>query len=63
MSEDKNWTKCQIWNTPDCPNYEDPAMVVTYNINPEKSDLVYILKKVDALCEDCSEFDPEPEYA
>ncbi len=37
-------------------------MVVTYNINPEKSDLTYILKKVDKLYEECPEFDPEPEY-
>ena len=63
MSEEKNWTKCQNWNSPKCPNVEDPAMVMTYNVHPEKSDLAHIWKKVDRLCEKCPEFDPEPEYA
>ena len=51
----------QIWNTQECPNFEDPAMVVTYNINPEKFDITYILNKVDKLCKECPEFELEPE--
>jgi hypothetical protein len=62
MPEEKNWTKCQNWNEPECPNRENPSMIMTYNIHPDKSNLTHIWKEVDKLCQDCPEFIQDPGY-